>query len=114
VEIDLLLQGEPPLGFSREGLPPWKYSVTVERSAYPERYEIYTANLEKRLPRFRIPLAANDRDTVLDLQVAFARCYEEGRYSERIDYSRDPVVPLSDEDRNCLNALLSNKRQRPE
>ena len=66
VEIDLVLQGQPTLEYSRDGLPDWDYAVTVTRSTQPERYEIYTATLQKRLPRFRLPLAADDRDTVLD------------------------------------------------
>ena len=32
VEIDLVLQGEPLLDYSREGLPDWNYAVTVTRS----------------------------------------------------------------------------------
>jgi hypothetical protein len=45
VEIDLVLQGQPMLDYSREGLPDWDYAVTVTRSTQPERYEIYTATL---------------------------------------------------------------------
>jgi hypothetical protein len=60
VEIDLVLQGAPMLEYSREGLPKWHYAVTVIRGAQPDRYEIYTATLEKRLPRFRLPLASDD------------------------------------------------------
>src|ERR1700745_3510196 len=57
VEIDLVIQGQPMLEYSREGLPDWDYAVTVTRSTQPERYEIYTATLQKRLPRFRPALA---------------------------------------------------------
>src|SRR5579872_5557807 len=64
VELDLVLQGQPTLEYSRDGLPDWDYAVTVTRSTQAERYEIYTATLQKRLPRFRLPLAADDRDTV--------------------------------------------------
>src|SRR5438309_2121385 len=42
VEIDLVLQGQPPLDYARAGLPAWDYSVTVERATRPGRYEIYT------------------------------------------------------------------------
>ena len=78
VEIDLVLQGQPTLDYSRDGLPDWDYAVTVTRSTQPERYEIYTATLQKRLPRFRLPLAADDRDTVLDLHAAFTRVLRPG------------------------------------
>ena len=112
VEIDLVLQGEPLLDYSRDGLPEWNYAVTVTRAVQPERYEIYTATLQKRLPRFRLPLASDDRDTVLDLQSAFARCYELGGFGGQIDYHHDPAVALSDSDRRWLDDLLRQAKVR--
>src|SRR5208282_2485144 len=106
VEVDLVLQGQPTLDYSRDGLPDWDYAVTVTRASQPERYEIYTATLQKRLPRFRLPLAADDRDTVLDLQAAFARCYDQGGFAAMIDYQRDPPTTLNAEDRTWLHDLL--------
>src|SRR5262249_18373008 len=47
VEIDLVLQGQPLLDYSRDGLPDWDYAVTVTRCTQPERYEIYTSTLPK-------------------------------------------------------------------
>jgi hypothetical protein len=109
VEIDLVLRGQPTLEYSREGLPDWDYAVTVTRASHTEKHEIYSATLQKRLPRFRLPLAADDRDTVLDLQASFLRCYERGSFGGRIDYGRDPSVPLDDEDRRWLDALLTQQ-----
>src|SRR5205823_2929353 len=103
VEIDLVRQGQPLLEYSRDGLPQWDYAVTVTRASQPERYEIYTATLQKRLPRFRKPLASDDRDTVVDLQVAFTRSYDQGGFASRIDYRRDPGVALTDTDRQWLH-----------
>jgi hypothetical protein len=112
VEIDLVLQGQPTLEYSRDGLPDWDYAVTVTRPRQPERYEIYTATLQKRLPRFRLPLAADDRDTVVDLHQAFTRCFESGDFGSKIDYRRDPTVPLSVDDRFWLDDLLRTKNLR--
>jgi hypothetical protein len=106
VEIDLLLQGQPTLDYSRDGLPHWDYAVTVTRASHADRHEIYSSTLHKRLPRFRLPLGAQDRDTVLDLAVAFARCYDGGGFGGRIDYRRDPPVPLREADRRWLAELL--------
>src|SRR5262249_55047445 len=97
VEIDLVLQGQPTLEYSREGLPAWDYAVTVTRASQPERYEIYSATLQKRLPRFRLPLAADDRDTVLDLQASFTRCYDQGGFAAKIDYRQAPAAALGGE-----------------
>jgi hypothetical protein len=112
VELDLVLQGQPTLEYSRDGLPDWDYAVTVTRSTQPERYEIYTATLQKRLPRFRLPLAADDRDTVLDLHTAFTRCYDQGGFAAKIDYKRDPMTSLNAEDRQWLNDVLRQQKLR--
>jgi len=112
VEIDLVLQGQPLLDYSRDGLPDWDYAVTVTRAHQPERYEIYTATLQKRLPRFRLPLAPDDRDTVLDLHTAFTRCYDQGGFASKIDYCRNPSTTLSDEDRQWLDELLKQQKLR--
>jgi hypothetical protein len=114
VEIDLLLQGPPMLDYDRHGMPVWDYAVTLTRGTSAERHEIYGSTLKKSLPRFKIPLAASDRDTALDLQTVFARSFIEGRYVERIDYSRDPVAPLSEENLAWVNNMLiaQNLRRR--
>ena len=112
VELDLVLQGQPTLEYSRDGLPDWDYAVTVTRSTQPERYEIYTATLQKRLPRFRLPLAGDDRDTVLDLHTAFNRCYDQGGFAARLDYQRDPATRLDDDDRRWLQNLLREAKLR--
>jgi hypothetical protein len=112
VELDLVLQGQPTLEYSRDGLPDWDYAVTVTRSTQPERYEIYTATLQKPLPRFRLPLSADDRDTVLDLRTAFTRCYDQGGFAGKIDYTRDPATPLSAEDQQWLQEILKQQKLR--
>ena len=61
--------------------------MTVTRGATPDRFEIYTAAVPKRLPKFKLPLAPDDRDTVLDLQTAFARAYDLGGFAKQLDYA---------------------------
>ena len=109
VEIDLVMQGLPTLEYSRDGLPDWDFAVTVTRSTQPERFEIYTATLQKKLPRFRLPLAADDRDTVLDLQNTFTRCFEQGGFAARIDYRRDPATRVADADVKWIDDLLKQQ-----
>ncbi len=93
-------------------MPDWDYCITVTRSSQPERYEIYTATLQKRLPRFRLPLAPDDRDTVLDLHTAFSRCYDQGGFAGKIDYSRDPPTALAPDDRVWLHEVLRQQKLR--
>ncbi len=112
VEIDLVLQGQPMLDYSRDGLPEWDYAITVTRCTQPERYEIYTTTLQKRLPRFKVPLASDDRDTVLDLQATFARCYDQGAFGTQIDYKRDPGIKMKDDDLKWLGEVLRLQKLR--
>ena len=62
----------------------------------------------KRLPKFKLPLLADDRDTVLDLQVAVARAYDLGNFGKHLAYS-DPLpkdVGLSDAGRDWVRDWL--------
>lgn len=105
VEIDLLIQGQPTLTYSREGLPEFDYSVSVTRTTQSDRYEIYTSMIQKRLPKFKLPLASDDRDALLDLQTIFTQAYDRSGIAKRIDYQQDPVVQLSEVGRRYLAEL---------
>lgn len=109
VEIDLVLQGHPMLEYTRDDLPEWDYAVTVTRATQPERHEIYTSTLQKRLPRFRLPLASDDRDTVLDLQATFSRCYDQGDFGESIDYQSEPVTKIDNTDLEWIRNFLEDQ-----
>lgn len=109
VEFDLLTQGKPAIDFDRSTLPQHDHTVTVTRGGTPDRYEIYTSGVRRRLPKFKLPLAADDRDTVLDLQLAFARAYETGQFEKIINYTGilPPDVKLSDEDRQWVTEQVN-------
>ena len=113
VEIDLVMQGQPLLDYSRDGLPEWDYAVTVTRSTQPERYEIYTSTIQKRLPRFKLPLAVDDRDSVVDLQAAFARCYDMGGFAGQLDYAATPPAVKEEADVRWVHDLLVQLKMRP-
>lgn len=114
VEIDLVMQGKPLLSYSRDGLPAFDHAVTVTRGTAPDRYEIYTATLQKRLPKFKLPLAADDRDALIDLQAAFARAYDHGNFAAQVDYAGapHPDVPLSEEQKRWTDELLKQAQLR--
>jgi hypothetical protein len=112
VEVDLVLQGAPLVDYARDGLPSWDYAVFVSRAAQPDRYEIFPATLPKRLPKFRLPLAADDRDTVIDLQAAFARAYDQGDFAKLVTYDQDPATKLGDDNREWLRQRLREQKRR--
>jgi hypothetical protein len=106
VEVDLVLQGTAILEYPREAVPTWAYAVSVSRAINWERHEFYPATLWKFLPRFRVPLATDQRDLILDLQGVFAHSYDHAGFDFRIDYTREPGVFLYGEDRRWLAELL--------
>lgn len=114
VEIDLVMQGKPTLNYSREGLPEFDHAVSVTRATAPDRYEIYTATIQKRLPKFKLPLAVDDRDTLVDLQAAFTRAFDQGGFASQIDYKSPPPpdVPLSDAYKAWIDDLLKQSKLR--
>jgi hypothetical protein len=112
VEIDVVLEGQRLHDFSRESLPAWDYSVVVTRAARPEQYELYTATLDKRLPRFRLPLAADDRDNVIDLQAVLHRVYDVGDFASRVDYKQNPITQLSADQESWIDERLREQGAR--
>jgi hypothetical protein len=112
LEIDFLRQGEhtvaPPLEWLLER-EYWDYLVSLHRGGQGERFEIWRIPLRRRLPCIHVPLAGNDPDVVLDLQAVFDRCYDEGPYARRLDYRREPSVPLARADAEWADALLRKR-----
>ena len=110
VEIDLVTQGVPTLPPARVGLTPAAdYVVTVARGSAPDRAELYATTVQKRLPKFRLPLAADDRDTVVDLQVVYARAAGQGEFARLVDYAAPlpPDITLVDGGRAWAAALVA-------
>jgi hypothetical protein len=46
---------------------------------------------------------------VLELQPVFDRCYDEGPYARRVDYRREPPVPLTRADAEWADQLLRER-----
>ena len=107
LELDLVTQGKPPVTFNRSELPPHHYLAVVSRAGNANTHECFPANLRRRLPKIRMPLAADDRDTVIDLQVIFARAYELSGLESQIAYAAPlPAdVALATDDRDWAEAL---------
>lgn len=108
LEIDLVTQGQPMLDFARDALPEHDYTFTVTRGSSPGKFEIYTTTVQKRLPKFKLPLAYDDRDAMLDLQDVFRRAYDLGGFSRSVAYGDGlaSAVKLSDVSRSWIELLL--------
>jgi hypothetical protein len=110
VEIDLVLQGQPPRGYSPNSQADGEYAIAVSRANRQESLEAF--NLQRALPRFRLPLAGDDRDMVVELHVVFNRAFDLGAFSGKIDYKTAPVPTLHDPDRQWLDAILKKQKLR--
>jgi hypothetical protein len=110
VEVDLLRSGLPTVRVDDQKLAklePWRYVVAVTR-LFPSRREIYAFPLERRLPRVKVPLAAEDPDVILDLQAAFERTWDAGPYPELLRYENPPPGELREEELAFCRRIVAN------
>jgi len=101
VEIDLLRAGPWVLGVQRSHLPRSyrePYRINVVRADGAGDAEVYRVSLRQPLPTIRIPLRSGEDDVPLQLQALIDAAYENGRYADDIDYTRDPHPALSADD----------------
>ncbi len=92
MEIDLLRTGEPsPL---ETPLPPAPYYIMLSRAEQRPYVDVWSSQLDERLPVVPVPLTAPDPDVPLDLGAMVSAVYERGAYATRIDYQL-PVPPPS-------------------
>lgn len=114
IEIDLLRDGQrllpyPELEAAIYELAP-DYLVLLNRSALRDGYwidfSIYPISLREPLPCILVPLAGEDPDVLLDLQLAFQQTYAGGPYARMVDYAADPEPPLDSEDDAWADHLL--------
>ncbi len=112
IEIDLLRAGAVTVACGRPVVPEsgyYDYIVCLHRGGEGEQFEIWPCSVRQRLPRIAVPLAGNDQNVTLDIQAAIDRCYERGRFAQKIDYTQPPNPPLTEEDAQWADALLREK-----
>ena len=104
VEIDLLRKGEPMpvLNNSIQS----DYRVLVSRSDRRPMAELYAFNLRDSLPVFLLPLREEDVEPIVNLPELFAGVYDRAGYDYRIDYDRDPIPSLSEQNLVWAKELL--------
>jgi hypothetical protein len=115
IEIDLLRGGQrllpyPDLAEAAHQLN-CDYLILINR--HQQRmgnwmdYTLYPISLHEPLPCLPVPLAGDDPDIPLDLQIAAQEVYRRALYSRMVDYSLPPPEPpLSNEDMAWLDRQL--------
>ncbi|MBI1987795.1 MAG: DUF4058 family protein [Nitrospinae bacterium] len=106
VEIDLLRGGKPMTlwmaGDGRRGC----YRILVSRARRRPRADLYLFNLPDPIPPFPLPLQPGDNEPVVELGPMLSDLYDRARYDMRIDYTREPVPPLTKEEAAWADQLL--------
>jgi hypothetical protein len=107
VEIDLLRGGEPMaiLGDGRQAA----YRILVSRGEQRPWAELYAFGVQIAIPPFPLPLRSGDTEPQVDLQMLLSELYDRAGYDLVVDYSREPVPPLPEDDAAWANALLREK-----
>ena len=112
LEVDLLRRGRHTVSAPREGIlrfGAWDYLACLNRADSRETYEFWRIGLRQRLPQLLVPLAEGEPDVTLDLQAAFDRVYDGGRFLTNTDYDAPPVVAVEGENAEWMDALLRDK-----
>ena len=111
VEIDLIRTGNYILAVPEDRLPSVcrvPYLTCIRRATRPMEAELYPISLRERLPNIPIPLRAEDKDAVLQLQPLLDDCYRDGRY-HRIDYRAEPTPRLAESEACWMDSVLREK-----
>lgn len=95
VEVDLLRVGEPkPVA----GGVPSDYRILVSRADRRPAAELYAFNLRDAIPLFPLPLRSQDEEPIVHLQELLETVYQDAALDLAIDYTRQPIPPISEED----------------
>ncbi|HEX3446915.1 MAG TPA: DUF4058 family protein [Isosphaeraceae bacterium] len=112
VEIDLLRRGVSlPL---RKRIRPHDYFVHVSPTHRRPLGLVWPIRLSQRLPVIPIPLRAGDDDAPLDLQSVLDTAYDHAGYDTDINYTKEPVPPLSPPWSEWSDRWLREKGLRPQ
>lgn len=110
VEIDLLRAGEPMpiLGT----VPVSDYRILISRGDRRPQADLYAFNVPDPIPEFSLPLRFGDSEPNINLHSLLDQVYDRAGYSVVVDYSQEPIPPLSESATLWLNPLLQEKQLR--
>ncbi|HIK08389.1 MAG TPA: DUF4058 family protein [Trichormus sp. M33_DOE_039] len=104
IEIDLLRKGKPMPMFGDHIES--DYRILVCRGNRRPIADLYAFNLQDVIPAFPLPLRSGDDEPVIDLQALFTQVYDIYDYDLIVDYTQEPVPPLSAADAIWADQLL--------
>lgn len=104
VEIDLLRDGKPIQQVQNNVQT--DYRILVSRASKRPKADLYAFNLQNMIPFYPLPLRESDPEPLLDIQTLINELYDEGNYDLVIDYTQEPVPPLSQENAAWVDEVL--------
>lgn len=105
VEIDLLRTGNSmPMAEAIQS----DYRILVSRANLRPEAELYPFNVREAIPQFLLPLQPPDEEPVVDLSEVLRQVYQEAALDLAIDYSVQPVPPLSESDFQWVQSLMAS------
>lgn len=104
VEIDLLRSHEP-MPILNKGISS-HYRILVSRRQKRPQADLYAFNLQNQIGSFPLPLRPGDTEPIIDLRTLLTNIYDVGGYDLKIDYTTEPVPPLSQNDALWADAIL--------
>ena len=107
IEIDLLRRGQrmPILNQNIQG----NYRILVSRAKQRPKADLYTFNIQNKIPEFPLPLRPEDTEPIIDLQTLLNNIYDVGSYDLKIDYTQKPVPELSEKDATWAETWLQQQ-----
>jgi hypothetical protein len=81
------------------------YRILVSRANLRPEAELYPFNLGESIPQFLLPLQSGDEEPVVNLSEVLGEVYQEAALDLAIDYSVQPVPPLSESDFQWVRSL---------
>jgi hypothetical protein len=88
----------------------YDYHVCVTVEGDSREYFVAPFALAARLPTIGVPLTLDREPVTVELQPVFDRCYDEGGFDRLVKYAtRDPVPPLTPEQKAWADAILKEK-----
>ncbi len=106
VEIDLLRAGNR-LPFGRPHPPATDYYILVSAAEKRPKTSIWAFSVRQALPVFPVPLSADLDSVALDLHACLERIYVNGRYGDKLDYSKPATPPLNQPDAEWAASLFA-------
>lgn len=109
VEFDLLRWGQRIL----PGLPAQPYHILVSRADDRPHSRVWSFGLDQPIPTVPLPLIGPDEYVPIPLQTAFEAIYQARNFRARLDYTRDPEGPLTEDQLAYIQARLGTEKLRP-